>query len=111
MQVSADLIGTVDPRGIFGIGGNPPRGEYTLEEVEGEWRITNPQDGLIMLQPDFERLYDRLQAYFLDPTLQRVVPDPRYLITGDAQPDRADQPRARGAVAVVERGGAQPAVR
>ncbi len=86
VQVSADLIGTVDPRGIFGIGGNPPRGEYTLEEVEGEWRITNPPDGLIMLQPDFERLYDRLQAYFLDPTLQRVVPDPRYLITGDAQP-------------------------
>ena len=39
-----------------------------------------------MLEPDFERLYDRRLAYFLDPTGTRVVPDPRYLISGEAQP-------------------------
>jgi hypothetical protein len=39
-----------------------------------------------MLVPDFERLYDDLAAYFVDPTGQRVVPDPRYLLGGEAQP-------------------------
>lgn len=87
VRVTADLIGTVDARGIFDVDGTGQFiREFTLEEVEGEWRIANPPDGLILLQPDFERLYDRRLAYFLDPTGTRVVPDPRYLITGDAQP-------------------------
>ena len=86
VRLTADLIGTVDQRGIFDVdGGQLPR-EFTLEEVEGEWRIANPPDGLIMIQLDFQRLYDRRLAYFLDPTGTRVVPDPRYLIAGEAQP-------------------------
>jgi hypothetical protein len=87
VQLSAELIGTVDARGIFTVEGSGAFvSELTLEEVDGEWRIANPPAGLIMLQPDFERLYDRRMAYFLDPTGTRLVPDPRYLITGDAQP-------------------------
>ena len=88
VRVSADLVGTVDARGIFSVAGEDDEfgREFALEEVEGEWRIANPPEGLVMLQPDFVRLYDRLQAYFLDPTGTRLVPDPRYLITGDAQP-------------------------
>jgi hypothetical protein len=88
VKVTADLVGTVDERGVFLIGGNSGvfTREFNVEMVDGEWRITNPPDGLILLQPDFERLYRRLQAYFLDPTGQRVVPDPRYLITGESQP-------------------------
>jgi hypothetical protein len=87
VAVSADLVGTVDERGVFAVGG--PEGfrrEFTLEQVGGEWRISNPEDGLIILEPDFERLYDERAAYFLDPTGQRVVPDPRHLIRGAAQP-------------------------
>jgi hypothetical protein len=88
VQVSANLVGTVDERGVFQIGGNAGvfTREFAVDMVDGEWRITNPPGGLTMLQPDFERLYRRLQAYFLDPTGQRVVPDPRYLISGDSQP-------------------------
>ncbi|RBY86537.1 LpqB family beta-propeller domain-containing protein [Blastococcus sp. TF02A-30] len=87
VQVTANLVGTVDGRGIFSIAapGVFTR-EFTLEEVDGEWRITNPADGLVMLEPDFERIYDQLDLYFLDPTQQQLVPDPRYLITGEAQP-------------------------
>jgi hypothetical protein len=87
VRLTADRIGTVDQRGIFTVEGDERFSyEFTLEEVEGEWRIANPPPGLILLQPDFERLYDRRLAYFLDPTGTRVVPDPRYLITGEAQP-------------------------
>ena len=88
VAVSANLVGTVDERGVFAVGGAAEqfRREFTLEQVGGEWRITNPEDGLIILEPDFERLYDERAAYFLDPTGQRVVPDPRHLIRGEAQP-------------------------
>ena len=87
VAVSAILVGAVDERGVFAVGGAEGfRREFTLEQVEGEWRISNPDDGLIILEPDFERLYDERAAYFLDPTGQRVVPDPRHLIRGEAQP-------------------------
>lgn len=87
VRITADLIGNVDERGIFSVAGSGLfTREYLLEEVEGEWRIANPPAGLVMLEPDFARLYDRRLIYFLDPTGTRVVPDPRYLITGDAQP-------------------------
>jgi hypothetical protein len=85
--VTADLVGTVDQRGIFTVAGTEPFSfEFPLAEVDGEWRISDPPDGLVILETDFERLYDPVDAYFLDPTLRRLVPDPRYLIGGDAQP-------------------------
>ncbi len=88
VRVTANLVGTVDQRGVFSIGGESPfTRQYTLEEVEDEWRIADPAGGLVMLDLDFQRLYDPVAAYFLDPTRQRVVPDPRYLITGEAQPN------------------------
>ena len=87
VEVTASVIGTVDTRGVFSVAG--PGGftrSYSLKQVKGEWRITDPPDGLVILEPDFQRLYDLRAAYFLDPTGQRVVPDPRYLISGAAQP-------------------------
>ncbi|WP_347057857.1 LpqB family beta-propeller domain-containing protein [Blastococcus sp. HT6-30] len=87
VTVTANLIGTVDPRGVFTVA---DRGLFTrtfsLQQVDGEWRISDPPDGLIMLEPDFRRLYDGVSAYFLDWTAQRVVPDPRYFIRGGSQP-------------------------
>jgi hypothetical protein len=86
VTVTANLVGTVDERGVFTVGSGRYTRQFTLEQVDREWRITDPPDGLIILQPDFERLYDELAAYFLDPTYQRVVPDPRFLISGTARP-------------------------
>jgi lipoprotein LpqB-like beta-propeller protein/sporulation and spore germination protein len=85
--MTGDQVGTVDPRGVFTAATDTVfTHEFTLTEVDGEWRITNPPDGLVMLVPDFERLYDDLAVYFVDPLQTRVVPDPRYLISGEAQP-------------------------
>jgi hypothetical protein len=88
VEVTGNLIGTVDPRGVFAVAGASDAftRDFTLKQVKGEWRITDPRDGLVILEPDFERLYDQRAAYFIDPTGQRVVPDPRYLISGEAQP-------------------------
>jgi hypothetical protein len=87
VAVTATPVGTVDERGVFTVGGPGLfTREFTLEKLDEQWRITNPPDGLIILEPDFVRLYDEVSAFFMDPTGQRVVPDPRYLISGEAQP-------------------------
>jgi hypothetical protein len=87
VEVIAELVGTVDERGIFTVAGADPfEYDFPLVEVGGQWRISDPPDGLVILESDFERLYDPVAAYFLDPTLRQLVPDPRYLIGGDAQP-------------------------
>ena len=102
VQVTAREIGTVDERGIFAVGAEQVYARaFTLTDESGEWRITDPPDGLLLLEPDFTRTYDQIDVYFLDPTGTRVVPDPRYLVDGEAQPN-----------AVVERllSGPSPAV-
>ena len=87
VEVTANPVGTVDERGVFTVANaDTLTRQFSLEQVDGEWRITDPPDGLIILEPDFQRLYEEVAAYFVDPTGQRVVPDPRYLITGEALP-------------------------
>ena len=109
VAVSASIVGMVDERGVFSVGGEERfTREYTLEQVEGEWRITNPPDGLVIAEPDFERLYDERAAYFLDPTGQRVVPDPRHLIRGAAQPTTLVQRVLEGPSAALAPGVRNP---
>jgi hypothetical protein len=109
VRVTADVVGSVDERGVFTVADSATYSrEYTLEKVEGEWRITDPPTGLVMLQPDFERVYDDLTAYFLDPTGQRLVPDPRYLIAGEAQPTALVDRELDGASTAVAAGVRNP---
>jgi hypothetical protein len=87
VEVTASVVGTVDDRGVFVVGGGGPfTRQYTLEEVDDEWRITDPPDGLVILEPDFQRLYEEAAVYFVDPTGQRLVPDPRYVLAGPNLP-------------------------
>ena len=87
VRVTGDLVGTVDRRGVFSVGdGRDYSQTFSLSKQSGEWRIADPPDGLVLLRPDFTRTYDQLDAFFLDPTGSRMVPDPRYLVSGSAQP-------------------------
>lgn len=86
VEVTADVVGTIDPRGVFTVGGGIYTRQYTLEQVDEEWRISDPPDGLVLLEQDFQRLYEEAAVYFLDPTGQRLVPDPRYVLAGEALP-------------------------
>ena len=87
VSLTAQLVGTVDTAGVFTVATQRSYVRtFTLQQVRKQWRIVDPPDGLVMLEPDFERLYDERDAFFVDWTGQRVVPDPRYLITGQSQP-------------------------
>ena len=108
VTVTADLVGRVDERGVFTVGNDDLTRDFTLTQVEKEWRIGNPPDGLMILEPDFERLYDELSVYFLDPTGQRVVPDPRFLISGEAQPTTLVERMMRGPSSALAAGVRNP---
>lgn len=51
---------------------------YHLTKVNGQWRITNPQRGLIVAQSDFPTYYRPSKIYFFDQSESRLVPDLRY---------------------------------
>lgn len=86
VSVTAGLVGDVDAQGVFSVGtGQVYSATFGMVQEGGEWRIADPPDGLLLLEPDFSRTYDEVDAFFLDPTGTRVVPDPRFLVAGESQ--------------------------
>ena len=63
----------------------------TLEQVDGEWRISDPPPQLLVQQGDFAGAYQRKVLYFLDASGTVVVPDPRYLVVSSTEINRADR--------------------
>jgi hypothetical protein len=109
VQVTAREVGTIDERGVFAVGtGEVYARGFTLTEEQGEWRITDPPDGLLMLEPDFNRTYEQIDLSFLDPTGTRVVPDPRYLVDGEAQPNAVVERLLSGPAPAVAAGVVNP---
>jgi hypothetical protein len=107
--LTGTLVGNVDQRGVFTVGtGSVYTRTFALSDDSGEWRITDPPDGLLLLQPDFARTYEQVDAYFLDPTGTRVVPDPRYLVTGEAQPNALVERLLAGASPLLAAGVLNP---
>jgi hypothetical protein len=109
VQVTAQEVGTIDERGVFAVGTEDVYARaFTLAQEQGEWRITDPPDGLLMLEPDFNRTYEQIDLSFLDPTGTRVVPDPRYLVDGEAQPNAVVERLLSGPAPAVAAGVVNP---
>lgn len=60
--------------------------EFRLKKVNGEWRIDELPDFVIMSRENFEREFVPYNLYFYDPEFKILVPDPVYI------PKRGDQP-------------------
>jgi hypothetical protein len=86
VRVDTGLVAELDERGSWS---RPDAGESRLRQVfelrrqRGEWRITNPADGLLVPEYDFERYYRAFSLYFFDAARRVLVPDPVYLPQGD----------------------------
>jgi hypothetical protein len=52
---------------------------FTVKREDGQWRIDQLDDGLVLLQPDFQRAYQQVALNFPAPELLAPVPDVRYL--------------------------------
>lgn len=51
---------------------------FNLTQVQGEWRISEAPDGLVLEQSEFEQSFDSFTLYFYDPTFTYAVPDVRW---------------------------------
>ncbi len=64
-------------------GGRDVSYELELVQEDGEWRINNPPDFMIVPQSHFESRYQQYFLYFFDKSAQVLVPEPVYLPRGE----------------------------
>ena len=57
---------------------------FTMTRVEGEWRISDAPDALVVPSTWFDQAYRRVSLYFMDPTARILVPEPVYVPRGDS---------------------------
>ncbi|MCW2838691.1 MAG: hypothetical protein JWR55_174 [Aeromicrobium sp.] len=56
---------------------------YSLEQVDGEWRIANPQDGILVDRKFFTDYFRPFELFFFDRPGRRLVPETVHLVSGD----------------------------
>ena len=68
--------------------GAPLERQFRLRKVDGEWRIINPGEGLLLTAEDLNQAYRRVEVYFVSTTGTVLVPDPVFV---PAQPQLATE--------------------
>ena len=88
--VNARKVGTLGQNGVYvpdlkgdGSGADQITVSFGLREVNGEWRIDQIQNGLIMKLADFQSVYHPIDLYFFDQAGQHLVPDLRFTAITD----------------------------
>ncbi|MGA8847410.1 MAG: LpqB family beta-propeller domain-containing protein [Nocardioides sp.] len=80
--IGADRIGrSGDWEGELSALESTLRLDLTIED--GEYRITNPPDALVVPQPWFNQRFRPASLYYFDPTGRILVPEPVYLPRGE----------------------------
>src|SRR5450756_658738 len=81
-QVRVEIVraGTLQPGGQFDEDSGASQSiEYVLQkDAAGQWRITNPDDGLVVSKADFDELFVRTTIYFPSSDGNYLVPDVRW---------------------------------
>ena len=78
VQMTARQRGRIDPDGAYIPNVAPYPYTFRLRKVNGNWRIDNPPNGLLIEAGTFDAAYRPYEVYFLNSTRARVVPDVRY---------------------------------
>lgn len=87
VKMTARQRGTILKDGSYVPGEAPFPYIFRLKQVNGNWRIDNPPNGLLIEAGTFEAAYRPYEVYFLDSTRTRVVPDVRWFAaSGDSLP-------------------------
>lgn len=86
-RVSVELDGAnqIDPRGSW-LGALPREEQelgFTMTREDGEWRIDDAPDALVVPESWFSQAYRRVSIYYLDPTASILVPEPVFVPRGD----------------------------
>ncbi|MFJ6653218.1 LpqB family beta-propeller domain-containing protein [Microbacterium sp. NPDC091313] len=58
--------------------GSPVTLDFTLEQVNGEWRISDAPDGVVLFEEEFRSVYRSVSLQFFDRSWRYLVPDERW---------------------------------
>ena len=78
VTMTSQQRGRLNEDGSYVPGTAPYPYAFRLKKVNGNWRIDNPPNGLLIEAGTFEAAYRSYEVYFLDSTRTRVVPDVRW---------------------------------
>jgi hypothetical protein len=85
VRVELDGANQIDARGSW-LGALPPSGQeltFTMTREEGEWRIDDAPDALVVPESWFGQAYRRVSLFYPDLTGSILVPEPVYVPRGD----------------------------
>jgi hypothetical protein len=83
VQVPMSSINEYDDRGAWQRSRDGVTLQLGLTSEDGEWRISEVPDALIVPESWFEDSYRRASLYFFDPTTRILVPEPVHIPDGD----------------------------
>ncbi|MGI5950839.1 MAG: LpqB family beta-propeller domain-containing protein [Brooklawnia sp.] len=87
----APLVGRVDTDQVFTAVHEPDfTHNFEMQQVDGEWRIGNPGEGILMSVQRFQRAFIAIPVYYLDPTGQRMVSQQAFLRQTDVNVQSPD---------------------
>ncbi len=86
VTMSGGLSGTIGASGEYAVAapGSKFSVRYTMERVEGEWRISSAPDGLVLSPSDIERGFRTFNLYFFTRDFTMLVPAPVTVPVSDA---------------------------
>lgn len=103
--LNANRVAQVDTAGTYYVDNSGLEYEFDLVQIQGQWRISNPPQNLILDTRSFESLYTAASVYFSDPSGTRLVPDVRYFRNNPEQrANRLVQALLNGPVSALEPG-------
>lgn len=95
--LEAPVVGVVQADGSFAHSSETRRLDFGLaRDPDGEWRIRNAPNGLLVSRYLFDQFFQPANLYFFDPSWTAVVADPIFLPTGNRTPTALLQALLRG---------------
>lgn len=88
-DVRGMVVGTVSPGGGYVPANDEFSEQLQLEQVDGQWRISNAPDQVVIERNSLRNHYQPHNAYFFDPGGTTLVPDRRWIFTGTSSLDAA----------------------
>src|SRR5690606_19267595 len=86
----------LDRQGRYTRSTEDPRRTYRLEQVDGQWRIANPQAGVMVTRTYFDDYFRSFPLYFFDRPGSRLVPELVHQAVGEQLPTGLVTALARG---------------
>ncbi|MGO4614859.1 MtrAB system accessory lipoprotein LpqB [Nocardia sp. 2YAB30] len=84
-RIRARKVGELAADGAYRASDDLVENKIELTKVDGEWRIDELPDGVVMDSTAFARSYRRYVLYFVDPAGTTVVPDLRWISVAKVQ--------------------------